>query len=251
MARYVTVSLGVLLTLGFLAGCGREDRSTARTPPPVKTPGAPPDSTTDPCAIALAPHVGTDHLDQRIIHFQHEARRAPEPVVYLERLGWTFVAKARVSFDPGFYKLAEQAALCIASKAPSSPEALLLRGHVLHHLHRFRDAEGLARQLVAQRGLSYDYGLLGDALMEQGKLTQAIEAYQKMMDQKPSPQAYSRAAHVRWLTGDLLGAIEMMQMATGAGGSRNAEAAAWAHVRLALYELQAGHLTEALDRVAA
>ena len=139
MAGYVTVHLGILLTLGILAGCGSEDPSTARTSP-VNTPGAPSDSTSAPCAIALAPHVGTDHLDQRIIHFQHEARRAPEPVVYLERLGWTFVAKVRVSFDPGFYKLAEQAARCIASKAPSSPEALLLRGHVLHHLHRFGGA---------------------------------------------------------------------------------------------------------------
>jgi len=93
--------------------------------------------------------------------------------------------------------------------------------------------------------------LLGDVLMEQGKLADAVEAYQEMMHQKPSPQAYSRAAHVRWLTGDLAGAIEMMQMATGAGSSRNAEAAAWAYVRLALYELQVDQRQHVADHLAA
>jgi tetratricopeptide (TPR) repeat protein len=44
--------------------------------------------------------------------------------MHLERLGWAFVTKARVSFDPGFYKLAEQCALCIESQKPHSPEAL-------------------------------------------------------------------------------------------------------------------------------
>jgi tetratricopeptide (TPR) repeat protein len=243
--------IGVLLYMSVGVGCGRDTASTVASSAPGETTAAVMVRTVDPCGIVLTPLTGESGLDNDVARLQQAVRQAKQPVPHLERLGWTFVAKARVSFDPGFYKLAEQVALCIASKAPSSPEALLLRGHVFHHLHRFRDAEELARQLVAQRGLSYDYGLLGDALMEQGKLTQAVAAYQEMMDQKPSPQAYSRAAHIRWLTGDLLGAIEMMQMATGAGGSRHDEAAAWAYVRLALYELQAGHLSEASGHVAA
>ncbi len=206
-------------------------------------------STTDPCAVALAPHEGTSRTDQEIIRLQHEAGRAVEPVASLERLGWAFVAKARASFDPGFYTLAEQCALCMASKKSGSSEALLLRGHVLHNMHRFREGEALARQLVAQRGLSFDYGLLGDVLMEQGKVAEAVEAYEHMMHQKPSPQAYIRAAHVRWLTGDLAGALKLMRMA--AGGFRDPEAAAWTQVRLASYERQAGHAQKASNRVAA
>ena len=132
-----------------------------------------------------------------------------------------------------------------------APRRLLLRGHVLHNLHRFREAEGLAHQLVAQRGLAYDYGLLGDVLLEQGKLAEAIEAYQRMMDQKPSPQAYSRTAHVRWLTGDLTGALAVMRMAVGVSGFHDTEAAAWAYVRLALYELQADLLPQASQHMAA
>ena len=49
------------------------------------------------------------------------------------------------------------------------------------------------------------------SLMEQGRLAEAAEAYQKMIDLKPFYQSYTRAAHLRWLKGDLDGAIEMMQ----------------------------------------
>ena len=88
------------------------------------------------------------------------------------------------------------------------------------------------------------------------KLDEAVNAYQKMMDQKPTPQAYSRAAHMRWLTGDLDGAIQSMQMAVDASGSGDPESAAWFRVRLALYELQAGKfekssslIEEAVDKI--
>src|SRR5262249_8691912 len=150
---------------------------------------------------------------------------------------------------PGFYKLAEQSALCLESQQPGSPQSLLLRGHVLHNLHQFKEAEALARDLVARRGLSFDNGLLGDALMEQGKLAEAITAYQAMMDQKPRPQAYSRAAHMRWLKGDLAGAIELMRMVATASDAREPDSVAWAYTRLALYELQAGDAAQALEMI--
>jgi tetratricopeptide (TPR) repeat protein len=67
-----------------------------------------------------------------------------------------------------------------------------------------------------------------------------VDAYQKMMDQKPSPEAYSRVAHIRWLKGDLNGAMEAMQLAADACGSGAPESGAWFRTRLALYELQAG-----------
>jgi predicted Zn-dependent protease len=100
--------------------------------------------------------------------------------------------------------------LCLDGKKPGCAEALLLRSHVLNSLHKFKEAEQMARELVKKRGMHFDYGVLGDALMEQGKLDEAVVAYQAMMDQKPSPQAYSRPAHMRWLKGDLPGAIELM-----------------------------------------
>lgn len=86
-------------------------------------------------------------------------------------------------------------------------------------------------------------------LTEQGKLADAIVAYDRMLQQKPGPQGYIRAAHVRWLTGDLPGAIELMHMAIH--GFRDPEASAWSRVRLVLYEFQAGQVQQAADRIAA
>ena len=158
------------------------------------------------------------------------------------------MAKARESFDAGFYKLAEQCARCIEKRNPQSQEAMLLRGHVLHSLHRFKESETLARRLVQERGLSFDYGLLGDALMEQGRLNDAVEAYQLMINLKPDLHAYARAAHVRWLKGDLAGAIDAMQLAVGAASPHDAESAAWVNTRLATYLFQAGRFDEAEQR---
>jgi tetratricopeptide (TPR) repeat protein len=216
-----------LIVSGLVAatGCDRAERPEAR-------------ATVDACAIALAPHHGASRLDRDIAGLQMRIRDNAGPVWRFEQLGWMLVAKARASFDDGYYRLAEQCAHCIESKQPGSPEALLLRGHVLHSLHKFNDGETVARELVAKRGLWFDYALLGDVLMEQGRLDEAIGAYQAMMDQKPGPQAYARAAHIRWLKGDLPGAIELMHMAAVSGEP-------WFRSRLALYEFQAGNLERA------
>jgi tetratricopeptide (TPR) repeat protein len=149
-----------------------------------------------PCAVALTAPVGEGRLVAEITRLQQEARRAPNPAPALEKLGWRYVEKARLDYDPGYYKLAEQCALCLEAKAaagqPRPSAALLLRGHALHNLHRFAEAEEVARELVSARGMPFDYGLLGDVLMERGRLDAAIEVYQRMINLRPGPQSYSR-----------------------------------------------------------
>ena len=66
-----------------------------------------------------------------------------------------------------------------------------------------------------------------------------------MIDLKPFYQSYTRAAHLRWLKGDLSGAIEMMRAAVKAASPRDLESVAWAYARLATYELQRGRLADA------
>jgi tetratricopeptide (TPR) repeat protein len=200
--------------------------------------------------LVLTPQTGESRTDREISQLQQRIRQGRNVELWLDRLGWAFVAKARESFDPGFYKLAEQCARSIEMRNPQSQEAMLLRAHVLQNLHRFKESETLARRLVQQRGLSFDYGLLGDALMEQGKLNDAVEAYQRMMNLKPDLRAYARAAHMRWLKGDLDGAIEAMQLAVSAASPSDAESASWVNTRLALYEFQAGRFQEAEQQCA-
>ena len=206
-------------------------------------------SPSGPCSAALAAGRERTDLDRTIARAQADARARAHEKQALERLGHLFVARARVGNDPGDYTLAEATADCLDSKYPDELATLLLRGHVLHQLHRFREAEQIARVLVAKRNFVLDYGLLGDALMEQGRLTEAASAYQTMVDLKPFYQSYTRAAHLRWLKGDIAGAAEAMRSAVQSASPREPESSAWALTRLANYELQAGRLVEAAEAV--
>jgi tetratricopeptide (TPR) repeat protein len=224
--RFATVAL----VLPFAHACSR---TTPRTDVSALNPA---------CLVAIAADAGND---ADISTLQRDLRERRAPARAAEQLGYRFVARARLSNDAGFYKVAEQAAACLESIEPDEPAALLLRGHVLHQLHRFGDAETIARRLVSVREFVLDFGLLGDVLMEQGRVKEAGEAYQRMMDLKPFYQSYTRAAHLRWLKGDLGGAIEMMHAAVKAASPRDPESVAWAYSRLAMYELQRGRLAEA------
>ncbi len=238
--RYLVLLLGGCTLAGLGIGLWKTKMQQLRSPASNENRGSVSSSHITPCAIALAPHKGDEEIDREIKRLQDEARSNPDRADSMKRLGWAFIAKARLSYDPGYYKLGEQCALCIRSKNDDDPDALLLQGHILQSLHKFKDAEPIARKLVMIRNQAFDYGLLGDMLMEQGRLTEAVTAYQKMIDLKPDLQSYTRVAHMRWLKGDLDGSIEVMRMAVTSGNPRDAEPTAWAYTRLGIYELQAG-----------
>jgi tetratricopeptide (TPR) repeat protein len=201
------------------------------------------------CRFVLASLNGNQSIDQEIAQQQAVIRSGS--ISGLERLGWTFVKKARLTFDASYYILAEQCAQCMEANGAKGPDTLLLSAHALQSLHRFHEAEAVARDLVNTRERPFDYGVLGDVLVDQGKVREGAAAYQKMIDLRPDLQSYARAAHVRWLTGDLNGAIELMTLAVSGSSPNDAEAAAWAYTRLSLYQLQQGATTQALESCSA
>jgi tetratricopeptide (TPR) repeat protein len=81
--------------------------------------------------------------------------------------------------------------------------------------------------------------------MEQGRLTEAVAAYQHMVDLRPDMQSYSRVAHMRWLKGDLGGAIDVARLAARAAGRVDPESGSWSLTRLGLYYFLFGSLAEA------
>ena len=197
------------------------------------------------CRFVLAPLNGNEPIDNEIARQQTLIRNGSSSG--LERLGWTFVKKARLNFYASYYNLSEQCAACMEANGAQRADALLLRAHALQSLHRFSEAEAVARELVSTRERPFDYGVLGDVLIDQGKVREGAAAYQKMIDLRPDLQSYARAAHVRWLTGDLTGAMELMRLAVSGGSPNDPEAAAWAYVRLSLYQLQHGDFKQALE----
>ena len=189
------------LVLPFVVACSHA--------PTQKTAASPPSSTLSrACVVAAAANAGDD---ENIAKLQRDLREQRAPARAAEQLGYRFVSRARLTNDAGFYKVAEEAAACVESIDASDASAWLLRGHALHQMHRFAEAEAIARRLVATREFVLDYGLLGDVLMEQGRLADAAVAYQKMIDLKPFYQSYARGAHLRWLKGDVDGAIDLMR----------------------------------------
>ena len=196
--------------------------------------------------IVLTAQGGEAREDREIADWQRRAGATDATAETFERLGWAFVAKARRTLDAGFYKLAEKTTDAMDARFGVTPASRLLRGHVLHNVHRFHEAETVARGLVQERGAAADFGLLGDALMEQGKLAEAVSVLQRMVNLQPGAGAYGRIAHVRWLKGDLNGAIAAMEQARQATNLRDPEAQAWTLVRLSGYYLQTGRTTAAV-----
>jgi hypothetical protein len=152
----------------------------------------------------LAPISGHSALDNKIAKLQAKVKTTGRAEPITVQLGWAFVAKARITSDPGFYKLAELCAQAADGKVADDPSAMLLRGHVAHALHRFSEAEAIGRKLTGETRPGWEsFALWGTPLMEQGELGEAIQAYQRMVDIRPCMQTYARVAHVRWLKGDL------------------------------------------------
>lgn len=234
------------ITLLALAGCSADELSTlivahTHTPTPVAT-------GLDPCRNALINIESAGISDEHLANLRKFAAERDKDA-YFEKLGWAYLNKARVNHDSRYAFLAGQVADCLADRRPAGNEWRLMRAYLLHQQHRFKEAEKIAMELVNTRGRWFDYAVLGDVLMEQGKMSEAIGAYQKMVDQKPGPQAYGRIGRIRWLVGDVEGAREMTALAVQSTSTRDRDSAAWWRTELARLQWQQGAIESALQLV--
>jgi tetratricopeptide (TPR) repeat protein len=158
--------------------------------------------------------------------------RTPEAIV---RRGSEYIRQARVTSSAQLYRNAEA---CIAEALniqPDLPAALRLRGLVLLNDHEFAKARDLAKQMLARDpDDALSWGTRSDAELELGDTTAAIESAQRMLDLKPNLPAYGRAAHLRWLQGDITSAKRLYELAIASGtGQRDPEPRAWMIVQAA------------------
>src|SRR5687767_14886307 len=97
---------------------------------------------------------------------------------------------------------------------PIFAPAHALRTLVLLNDHRFAEAAKLSRETLARDPNDLvALGALADAELELGKLDAALEATQRMLDIKPNLPSYSRAAYLRWLSGDGAEAKRLLRLA--------------------------------------
>lgn len=231
-----TMRLLLLAALLLDVGC---KRAPAETPTTSQGPAT---ALAAQQKLALASVVGVGPVDVGIAQLQALLGKKPTDDAAWAALGRAWISKARVSGDPGYYLNAEACAQVILARSPDATPALELRALVLVNQHRFAEARTLAEKIVARAPENVvAYAALSDALLELGDVDASTAAVQKMVDLKPNLPSYARAAHLRWLHGDLPGARDLYKSAIGSGGDpRDPEPQAWVIVQAATVFFQGG-----------
>lgn len=152
--------------------------------------------------------------------------RTPDALV---QAGSDFVRSARLKSEPALYQSAQACAVEALALQPDYAPAQRLQGLVLLNNHAFTKARDLAASMLARHPEdALTWGTRSDAELELGNTSAAIDAAQRMLDLKPNLPSYGRAAHLRWLQGDLPAAKRLYELAIASGtGQRDPEPRAW------------------------
>jgi tetratricopeptide (TPR) repeat protein len=199
-------------------------------------------SVTTARGLALTKNEGTRSVDAQIQAAQQTLQKNPDARDHWITLGRLWVRKAREEADPGIYLYARACADVALDLDPTSLPAKNLIGLVQLNDHKFYDALDTADRILSE--YPDDLMALGtrsDALLELGRVEEATKAAQKMVNLKPNLPSYSRAAYLRWMTGDAKGAEQIAWKAIDAGRDpRDPEPYAWAIVQAAMMFWQEG-----------
>jgi tetratricopeptide (TPR) repeat protein len=163
---------------------------------------------------------------------QEEVRTHPADVRSLGLLGLAYQQAARDTGDPTYYTKSGGVLRRALEISPDDVISTSALGSLALSRHRFRDALALGRRAVAlSRSTARGYGVVGDALVEQGKYQQAFTAFNTMVSLKPSLSSYARISYARELLGNFRGAAAAMKLAIESAIGEP-EALAWAHTQL-------------------
>lgn len=185
-------------------------------------------------------------LDEQVQFYQQKVKANPKDVALYNQLAYTYIRKVRATADQTYNNLAEKLLTQALQMEQNNYEALVYLALVHMSQHRFSDAREFALKAIDASPEDSDaYGVLGDALFELGQYEDCADAYQKLMDLRPSTAAYSRAFYYRRITGDLEGAASMMIKAYQSADFRDPENVAWCLLQLGNLSFGSGRLDEA------
>ena len=194
---------------------------------------------------AMADKVARMATDERIKMYETLVNYKPSDLHYQNLLAGTFIQKMRETMDPGYLDRASKIVDAVLSADGADYEALRLRSQIELERHNFTKVAEFSRELIASSPEDpWNWGTLGDSLMELGQYDKAADAYQRMVNMRPDLSSYNRASYYRFVAGDAAGAIEVMKRAIGAG-SRSAENVAWCYVDLGNMYFKIGQVSEA------
>lgn len=181
---------------------------------------------------ALSEHVAGLKTDDRIAMYSAMAASRADNLHYQVLLAGAYVQKTRETTDYSYLDRAVTILNSVLSNDSSNYEALRLLTETQLERHLFAEAADSSLRLIQIDGADpWNWGTLGDAYIEIGDYDKAADAYQKMVTLRPDLASYNRAAHFRFLYGDVDGAVAIMKRAIQAGSSMP-ENVAWCMVDL-------------------
>jgi tetratricopeptide (TPR) repeat protein len=216
------ISLLLVIPALWVAGCAHRGPTAARE------------------NLSQVTTAGESRVDIAIRKEQARLARRPKDLMVHVALGRAFVQKGRETGDPVWYWRGRQAAETAVSLAPKDPVALRNFAFTLTIFHDFGKAIKHAKNSLRLDPDDPDaYGVLTDCYLELGRYEEAKVTAQKMLDLRPDLASYSRGARLRFVYGDIKGAVLLMSKALEAGGPYG-ENAAWCHFQLGEFSLKTG-----------
>jgi tetratricopeptide (TPR) repeat protein len=236
--------LAVAILSGWAAAAGVSHRRMAAEPVPTAR------SISMPPAVGApgGPATSSDGLKTRIAEMEQQLREHPADLGASILLADALVRQARATGEGRPSGRAASVLEQTLKDNPGSYDALRLLGAVYLSLHRFagaRDVGAHARDMRPDD--AWNYGVIGDAQLELGNYDEAFAMFDRMMELRPGPAAYARVAYAREMRGNLVGALEAMQMAFSATPMQDPEARAWYATQLGELQLKLGD-ADAADR---
>ncbi len=198
-----------------------------------------------PSAPAYVGEGTVSRTDRSIGALQERLRQRMDDQPSQTALGLAYLQKARETGDPGYYTRAEGVLSQALERAPDDADTLVGLGALALARHRFEEGLGWGERAVAANPhKAAAYGVVGDAYVELGRYEDAVATFQRMVDVQPGQAAYARVSYARELHGDVVGAIEAMELAVSAGVP-GTEATEWTRVQLGHLHFNRGDLDSA------
>jgi tetratricopeptide (TPR) repeat protein len=185
------------------------------------------------------------NTDQQIALYQKQTAAQPSNPHLQNLLASAYIQKVRESTDFTYLDRASKIVDGVLSADAGNYEAMRLRSEIEMERHHFAQVREYSEELTKiAPDDTWNWGTLGDSLMELGEYDRAGKAYQKMVALHPNQASYNRLAYHRFVTGNAKEAIGLMTLAARAA-SWAPENTAWCLVELGNMYFKTGQLDAA------
>ena len=184
---------------------------------------------------SLADRATQLNTDQQIALYQKQTAAQPSNPHLQNLLASAYIQKVRESTDFTYLDRASKIVDGVLSADAGNYEAMRLRSEIEMERHHFAQVREYSEELTKiAPDDTWNWGTLGDSLMELGEYDRAGKAYEKMVALNPNQASYNRLAYHRFVTGNATEAIALMALA--------AEAASWAPENTAWCLVELGNM---------